>query len=72
MPRARCARCDRGSQQSGAGRFMPERSFPEVKDLPNWNNVVPRCGVSYRPVDNLAPAKFGLVEEGTTRTQTTT
>jgi hypothetical protein len=30
-----------------AGRFVPERSFPEVKDLPNWNNVVPRVGVSY-------------------------
>ena len=28
---------------------MPARSFPEVKDLPNWNNVVPRIGVLLRP-----------------------
>jgi hypothetical protein len=34
-------------QTAPAGRFVPERSFPEVKDLPNWNNVVPRVGVSY-------------------------
>ncbi len=30
-----------------AGRFVPERHFPEVKDLPNWNNVVPRLGAAY-------------------------
>jgi hypothetical protein len=35
------------AQTAPAGRFVPERSFPEVKDLPNWNNVVPRVGVSY-------------------------
>ena len=35
------------AQSAPAGRFVPERSFPEVKDLPNWNNVVPRVGVSY-------------------------
>jgi hypothetical protein len=35
------------AQTAPAGRFVPERSFPEAKDLPNWNNVVPRIGVSY-------------------------
>src|SRR6185295_10481406 len=30
-----------------AGRFVPARDFPEVTNLPNWNNVVPRLGVSY-------------------------
>ena len=35
------------AQTAPAGRFVPTRSFPEVKDLPNWNNVVPRVGVSY-------------------------
>ena len=35
------------AQSAPAGRFVPERDFPEVKNLPNWNNVVPRLGVSY-------------------------
>lgn len=35
------------AQSALAGRFVPERDFPEVTNLPNWNNVVPRLGVSY-------------------------
>ena len=35
------------AQSAPAGRFVPARSFPEVPDLPNWNNVVPRFGWAY-------------------------
>jgi Carboxypeptidase regulatory-like domain len=31
----------------GAGRFVPARSFPEVKNYPNWNDVTPRLGFSW-------------------------
>jgi hypothetical protein len=34
-------------QTAAAGRFVPERHFDAVPDLPNWNNVVPRLGVAY-------------------------
>jgi hypothetical protein len=30
-----------------AGRFVPERSFGEIKDIPNWNDWAIRSGVSY-------------------------
>jgi hypothetical protein len=29
------------------GRFAPARLFPEVKNLPNWNDVAPRFGIVY-------------------------
>ncbi len=35
------------NQSAGAGRFAPERTFSEVKDLPNWFDIAPRLGVSY-------------------------
>ncbi len=31
----------------GAGRFVPARSFPEVTDYPNWNDISPRIGASW-------------------------
>jgi Carboxypeptidase regulatory-like domain len=31
----------------GAGRFVPARSFPEVLNYPNWNDVAPRFGMSW-------------------------
>jgi hypothetical protein len=34
-------------QVANPGRFAPERTFAEVKDLPNWFDVAPRLGVSY-------------------------
>jgi hypothetical protein len=34
-------------QTSPAGRFVPERRFEEVKNVPNWHNVSPRFGASY-------------------------
>ena len=34
-------------QIAPAGRFVPERRFAEVKNIPNWHNVSPRFGVAY-------------------------
>jgi hypothetical protein len=34
-------------QSAPAGRFVPARSFPEVPNVPNWNDVSPRFGASY-------------------------
>jgi hypothetical protein len=33
--------------ESPAGRFAPARSFPEVKDVPDWNDFAPRLGLVY-------------------------
>jgi hypothetical protein len=35
------------AQTAAAGRFVPERHFDAVANLPNWNNVVPRLGAAY-------------------------
>ena len=35
------------AQSSPAGRFVPERSFEAIENVPNWHNVVPRFGASY-------------------------
>lgn len=34
------------AQGSPAGRFAPERSFPEMEDLVDWTTVSPRLGVT--------------------------
>jgi hypothetical protein len=34
-------------QSAPAGRFVPARSFPEIKNIPNWNDWAIRTGVSY-------------------------
>jgi hypothetical protein len=34
-------------QSIEAGRFVPARTFAAIHDTPNWNDVVPRVGVSY-------------------------
>ena len=34
-------------QTAPAGRFVPERHFARVPDVPNWHNVSPRFGASY-------------------------
>ena len=36
-----------GAREAGAGRFVPGRSFPEVKDFPNWYDVAPRFGLAW-------------------------
>ncbi len=33
--------------ESPAGRFVPARTFPEIKDVPNWNDFAPRLGIVY-------------------------
>ena len=35
------------AQTAPAGRFVPERRFDAVPNLPNWHMVVPRFGVAY-------------------------
>ena len=35
------------AQAAPAGRFVPERSFAAVENIPNWHTVVPRIGASY-------------------------
>jgi hypothetical protein len=35
------------AQESPAGRFVPARSYPAFKDLPNWSNPAPRFGLAY-------------------------
>jgi hypothetical protein len=31
----------------GAGRFVPERNFSDIPDVPNWNTVAPRLGFAW-------------------------
>ena len=35
------------AQASGAGTFVPARSFAEIGDVPNWTDIVPRFGIAY-------------------------
>ncbi len=35
------------AQTVPAGRFVPERSFAAVEDVPNWRDISPRFGASY-------------------------
>jgi hypothetical protein len=34
-------------QTAPAGRFVPERRFAAIKDVPNWTTLVPRIGLAY-------------------------
>src|SRR5262249_37213149 len=49
-----------GGRSVAAGRFVPFREFPEVKDMPNWNDVSPRFGFAWDVQGNGKTAvKFG-------------
>ena len=53
-----------------AGRFVPERTFEEIKDTPNWKDVSPRLGAAYDLFGNGKTAIKGniglyLQSEGT-------
>ncbi len=57
------------NQTAGAGRFAPERTFAEVKGLPDWFDLAPRLGVSYDLFGNArtaVKATFGKYMAGQT------
>ena len=35
------------AQAAGAGRFVPARTFGEIRDLPNWRDISPRFGLAF-------------------------
>jgi hypothetical protein len=56
------------AQSLGAGYFVPARSYPEVRDVPNWKNVNPRLGGSYDLFGTgrtALKASFGRYSTGT-------
>ena len=56
------------AQTLGAGYFVPERSFPENRDVPNWKNLNPRLGGSYDLFGTgrtAVKASFGRYSTGT-------
>src|SRR5262249_15299101 len=40
----------------GEGRFVAARTFPEVPNLPNWNDIAPRFGIVYDLFGNAKTA----------------
>ena len=40
----------------GEGRFVAARTFPEVPNLPNWNDIAPRLGIVYDLFGNAKTA----------------
>ncbi len=55
--------------KSGAGRFVPERTFDEVLDVPDWNDIAPRMQLVYDLQGNGKTAiKFSLNRYNLSRT----
>ena len=57
-----------------AGPFLPARSFPEVKNIPNFKDITPRVGVAYDVFGNGKTAikgSFGRYLESLGGTDTT-
>lgn len=55
--------------KSPAGRFVPERTFDEILNLPNWNNWAPRFAAVYDVFGNAKTAlKYSLNRYNLART----
>jgi Carboxypeptidase regulatory-like domain len=55
--------------ESPAGRWAPERSFQEIKDVPNWNDWAPRMSAVYDLFGNGRTAiKYSLNRYNQSRT----
>lgn len=55
--------------KSPAGRFVPERQFDEIKNLPDWNNLAPRMALVYDLMGNGRTAvKYSLNRYNLSRT----
>ncbi len=55
--------------KSPAGRFVPERTFDEIKDLPAWNDFAPRMALVYDLMGNGRTAiKYSLNRYNLSRT----
>ncbi|HJU43034.1 MAG TPA: carboxypeptidase regulatory-like domain-containing protein [Vicinamibacterales bacterium] len=55
--------------KSPAGRFVPERTFDEIVDLPSWNDLAPRLALVYDVFGNGRTAlKYSLNRYNLSRT----
>ena len=55
--------------ESPAGRFVPARAFPEIKNVPNWSNFAPRMALVYDLLGNGRTAiKYSLNRYNLSRT----
>jgi hypothetical protein len=54
---------------SAAGRFVPAREFPEIVDVPNWNDIAPRMALVYDlKGDGRTAIKYSLNRYNLSRT----